>query len=313
MGRLDFRRHFHWQTAFSLVQGQTYEVPKMLDRDHLLSDPLCPRTTSQRRGRLGKSGILPCSVPMPIMGMKWAPCAQKRAVACVPAGVTLFFISPSGVRAHLVFHSLHRNEVLRCGNACDSRGHSGRGVESPPRLRRFTLLLFLPFFSFLPSFRLAIEVGATLTRVQCAALAADKQLHGKVLAPDSAEYNAQLNTYYSANAAQHAWCMVLPESTADVQAVVKVLTKEQCPFGIKAGGHSAWKGSNGIAEGVTVDFGYMNATSYNPDTGIVSIQPGARWGSVYELLNQYNVTVVGARTSVVGVGGFTTGGGVSVV
>jgi hypothetical protein len=30
------------------------------------------------------------------------------------------------------------------------------------------------------------------------------------------------------------------------------------------------------------------------------------------LLNQYNVTVVGARTSVVGVGGFTTGGGVSV-
>jgi FAD/FMN-containing dehydrogenase len=106
--------------------------------------------------------------------------------------------------------------------------------------------------------------------------------------------------------------MVVPESTVDVQATVKILTKEQCPFGIKAGGHSAWKGSNGIADGVTVDLGYMNSTSYNPDSGIVSIQPGARWGSVYEALDQYNVTVVGARTSVVGVGGFTTGGGVNV-
>lgn len=57
--------------------------------------------------------------------------------------------------------------------------------------------------------------------------------------------------------------------------------------------------------------GYMNHTTYNKDTQVVSIQPGARWGSVYEALNQYNVTVVGARTSVVGVGGFTTGGGVS--
>lgn len=54
----------------------------------------------------------------------------------------------------------------------------------------------------------------------------------------------------------------------------------------------------------------MNSTSYDEDEQVVSIQPGARWGSVYEHLNQYNVTVVGARTSVVGVGGFTTGGGV---
>ncbi|RFU35316.1 hypothetical protein B7463_g1023, partial [Scytalidium lignicola] len=148
-------------------------------------------------------------------------------------------------------------------------------------------------------------------QVCCAALAADQHLHSKVLLPDTAAYNAELETYYSANAAQDAWCMVLPVSTVDVQATVKILTKEQCPFGIRAGGHSAWKGSNGIADGVTVDFSYMNTTSYNPDTGIVSIQPGARWGSVYEFIDPYNVTVVGGRTSVVGVGGFTTGGGYS--
>ncbi|KFY45267.1 hypothetical protein V494_01022 [Pseudogymnoascus sp. VKM F-4513 (FW-928)] len=143
----------------------------------------------------------------------------------------------------------------------------------------------------------------------CAALGADINLRGKVLLPGTVGYDAQLSTYYSANAAQHAWCMVLPQSTGDVQATVKILTKNQCPFGIKAGAHSAFKGSSGIAEGVTVDFGHLNSTSYNPGTGIVSIQPGAKWGSVYELLDPYDVAVVGARTSVVGVGGFTTGGG----
>lgn len=107
--------------------------------------------------------------------------------------------------------------------------------------------------------------------------------------------------------------MVMPESTKDVQATVKILTKNQCPFGIKAGAHSAWKGSNGIAEGITVDLGHMNSTSFNPNTGIVSIQPGARWGSVYETLNPYNVSVVGARASVVGVGGFATGSGVRIL
>ncbi|KFY08813.1 hypothetical protein V492_05891 [Pseudogymnoascus sp. VKM F-4246] len=146
----------------------------------------------------------------------------------------------------------------------------------------------------------------------CAALGADINLRGKVLLPGTVGYDAQLSTYYSANAAQHAWCMVLPQSTGDVQATVKILTKNQCPFGIKAGAHSAFKGSSGIAEGVTVDFGHLNSTTYNPDTGIVSIQPGAKWGSVYELLDPYDVAVVGARTSVVGVGGFTTGGGVCI-
>ncbi|KAJ3471966.1 hypothetical protein NLG97_g11406 [Lecanicillium saksenae] len=55
----------------------------------------------------------------------------------------------------------------------------------------------------------------------------------------------------------------------------------------------------------------MNATTYDPKTGLAATQPGARWGSVYAALNPYNVTVVGARTSVVGVGGFTTGAGYS--
>lgn len=55
----------------------------------------------------------------------------------------------------------------------------------------------------------------------------------------------------------------------------------------------------------------MNATTYHPDKKVASIQPGSNWGQAFEALSDYGVTVVGGRASVVGVGGFTTGGGVS--
>jgi FAD/FMN-containing dehydrogenase len=75
-----------------------------------------------------------------------------------------------------------------------------------------------------------------------------------VLTPGTLAYSQSLSEYYSANAAQDAWCIVMPESTSDVQAIAQIISKENCPFGMKAGGHSAWKGSNGIKNGVTVDF-----------------------------------------------------------
>lgn len=48
--------------------------------------------------------------------------------------------------------------------------------------------------------------------------------------------------------------MVLPTSTEDVSAIAKVISTKECPFGIRSGAHSAFKGSNGVADGITVDF-----------------------------------------------------------
>lgn len=56
----------------------------------------------------------------------------------------------------------------------------------------------------------------------------------------------------------------------------------------------------------------MNTTTYNNVTNIASIGPGSTWERVYTTLrDDWNVTTVGGRASVVGVGGFVTGGGVS--
>ncbi|KAK7738854.1 hypothetical protein SLS63_002191 [Diaporthe eres] len=142
--------------------------------------------------------------------------------------------------------------------------------------------------------------------------ARDPGLKSKVLVPDTETYDERLQSYYSANAAQAAWCMVLPENTLDVSRIAKIISKHQCPFGIRSGAHSAFKGSNGAKDGITVDFGYMNTTTYNNVTNIASIGPGSTWERVYTTLRDgWNVTTVGGRASAVGVGGFTTGGGYS--
>lgn len=93
-----------------------------------------------------------------------------------------------------------------------------------------------------------------LDALQCADFAAEESLRDKVFMPGSDVYDAQLKSYYSANAAQHAWCMVLPESTADVQKIASTISQHECPFGIRSGGHSTWKGANGVKDGVTIDF-----------------------------------------------------------
>lgn len=49
--------------------------------------------------------------------------------------------------------------------------------------------------------------------------------------------------------------MVLPTSTDDVVKIAEIITTYQCPFGLRSGAHSAFNGSNGVENGVTVDFG----------------------------------------------------------
>lgn len=60
--------------------------------------------------------------------------------------------------------------------------------------------------------------------------------------------------------------------------------------------------------------GHMNTTTYNEATNTASIGPGSTWGAVYTTLKDgWNVTAVGGRSAVVGIGGFVTGGGVSML
>ncbi|CAH0045751.1 unnamed protein product [Clonostachys solani] len=158
---------------------------------------------------------------------------------------------------------------------------------------------------------------ANQTRIPrcCNALQSIDELRGKVYLPGSDTYADRMETYFSKSAALEPWCMLLPSTAEDVSLIVKDLVANNCPFGVRSGGHSSHPLSNSVEKGITIDFafisGHMNATTWNPDTGLVSIQPGGRWQDVYDVLTPHGITVAGGRAGSVGVGGFLSGGGIS--
>lgn len=58
-----------------------------------------------------------------------------------------------------------------------------------------------------------------------------------------------------------------------------------------------------------IDLGLMTNVSYDAETNLASLQPGSRWGDVYDKLLKHSVCVTGGRDGNVGIGGFLTGGG----
>ncbi|KIW80157.1 hypothetical protein Z517_06772 [Fonsecaea pedrosoi CBS 271.37] len=163
-----------------------------------------------------------------------------------------------------------------------------------------------------------LEISATTDSVStqsvsfngCSALSS-AGLRSLLLYPSDPAYASREASYWSPIAALGPQCIIQPRSTADVSKVVKALARAKAKFAVRSGGHVLWAGGSDIKDGVTIDLGLMTAVTYNSQTKIVSIQPGPRWGDVYNTLAPLGVTVTGGRDAGVGIGGFLTGGGLS--
>ncbi|KAF7884129.1 uncharacterized protein EAF01_011552 [Botrytis porri] len=78
-------------------------------------------------------------------------------------------------------------------------------------------------------------------------------------------------------------------------------------FAIRGGGHSLNAGAANIESEVTINLRALNKVAVNRKQTLVSIGGGARWGEVYSVVDATS----GGRVADVGVGGLTTGGGIS--
>ncbi|KAL4966135.1 FAD-binding oxidoreductase [Aspergillus stella-maris] len=125
--------------------------------------------------------------------------------------------------------------------------------------------------------------------MQCSALST-ANIGSRIAYPNTTAYTESLHSYFG-------------------ERPTMASPRLSCPFAIRSGGHATVLGASAIADGVTIDLSLMNKTIYKPATGIVSIQPGARWSSVYDALAKTGVMVPGGRIASVGVGGYLTGGG----
>ncbi|KAF9880572.1 FAD binding domain protein [Colletotrichum karsti] len=119
-------------------------------------------------------------------------------------------------------------------------------------------------------------------------------------------------SYWSSNQAEVTpYCIVKPSKPAQVSIVVLLSRLTQCPFAAKSGGHAAMAGASNIEGGITISFMNMKGVALSADKMVASIQPGNIWGEVFAELTKSDVTVVGGRLYNIGVGGLTTGGGIS--
>ncbi|KAI0444117.1 FAD binding domain-containing protein [Xylaria telfairii] len=154
-----------------------------------------------------------------------------------------------------------------------------------------------------------LVASKTYPSQDCCHVLSKKLPNGQVYSPQTTSYVDRIKSYFSVSAALEPWCLVLPSTTHEVSTVIQTLTAHQCPFGIQSGGHGLFRGANSVQNGVTIDLGNMNATTYNAESKTASIQPGCRWKPVFETLAEYGVAVTGGRDSDVGAGGFILGGG----
>ncbi|KAI0007173.1 6-hydroxy-D-nicotine oxidase [Xylariaceae sp. FL0662B] len=132
----------------------------------------------------------------------------------------------------------------------------------------------------------------------------------KIYRSNTTAYAEREADYYSASARQSPSCIIQPTTSQEVANLIKKLVNgTNSNWAIRGGGHTAYGPAADIHNGVTIDLGLLNKTEYDAETKVAKVQGGSLWKDVYKTLEPYGVTVPGGRTSTVGVGGFTLGGG----
>lgn len=143
---------------------------------------------------------------------------------------------------------------------------------------------------------------------------ANNALKDRLLLPGQTAYKSRLGSYFDVKQQSITPnCIVQPKTTEEVALAVKTLVASgrSCEFAIRSGGHTPYAGASNIDKGVTIDLQHISSVEYDADNSLVKVGPGAIWNDVFLALEHRGVITTGGRSSTVGVGGLTLGGGIS--
>lgn len=133
-----------------------------------------------------------------------------------------------------------------------------------------------------------------------------------MITPESPLYDNFTDSIWSTLQAERQPACILKAPTATSVSIAVLLARvTSCQFAAKSGGHSAFEGASNIDDGITISFELLNDTILSSDRSTVAVGPGNRWHAVYSYLADYDLTAIGGRIASIGVGGLTTGGGIS--
>jgi len=116
--------------------------------------------------------------------------------------------------------------------------------------------------------------------------------------------------HYFASSNENPACVVEPGTPEDVGKILNVIEATRTPFAVMSGGHTVNPGFSST-RGIHIYTGRFSQVTYDAASNTAVIGSGLIWDTVYEKLQNYNVTVVGGRVPGVGVGGLVLGGGYS--
>ncbi|KAI1909870.1 hypothetical protein LOZ53_006171 [Ophidiomyces ophidiicola] len=132
--------------------------------------------------------------------------------------------------------------------------------------------------------------------------------------PGSSPYSDSKNSYWAQQQSSVSpACFLAAKNTHSVAVALILSQVARCPFALRSGGHSDVPGASNSIQGVSIDLRAFNKISLSADKKVATIGTGAKWAEVFQQLDPHQVTVAGGRSSGVGVGGLTLGGGVSYI
>jgi FAD/FMN-containing dehydrogenase len=135
------------------------------------------------------------------------------------------------------------------------------------------------------------------------------QFDGVMLEPGDAQYEAarRAAAWNERKPERYPELIVKAASVADVQNAVRLAAERGLKVKARAGGHS-WTASS-IRTGLLVDLSGLNEVSFDPDTGLASVQPGVKGRDLNMLLADHGLFFPSGHCPTVGVGGFLLQGG----
>lgn len=133
------------------------------------------------------------------------------------------------------------------------------------------------------------------------------RLAGTLILPGEFEYEQSRETW-NTRVGGHPSLVVRAESAKDVAVAVEYFSEGEIPFTVKSGGHCF--AGKGVSEGhPLIDLSGLNQIEINQADKRAYIDPGAKWGEIYERTIEAGLAISGGTVSSVGVSGFTLGGG----
>ncbi|KIK39391.1 hypothetical protein CY34DRAFT_14402 [Suillus luteus UH-Slu-Lm8-n1] len=154
-----------------------------------------------------------------------------------------------------------------------------------------------------------LDAGNVLRSTVCEQIATEVSSSSVVYYTGSSQY-AKDNYHWSASSSQASECSFEPATAEDVGIALRILGQTQTPFGVKSGGHAA-NANFSSTPGVQIAMYSFSDVVYDSATQTATVGTGLLWDDVYAALEQYSVTVVGAKVTGIGVGGVALGGGYS--